>query len=223
MTALGRIKDRKSDQRSAVSLPALEAPEAARTRVRWLRLLAGVALMAASIVGVWLVMQTQQSTVSVWVARDRIEAGSAVTGDQLLLREISQGSQLSALPASRGVIDRVVRVTIPAGSTLAEGHFFATDDDLGMAAGTLGQAAVVFDAGAVPSRVRLNDLMRIQVYIDARDGGTVEIFDQVPVLLVERLDRGGTVITVEVGSDEGDRLLRSLATGTASAQIVGRR
>jgi len=197
-----------------------ESPDAERTRVRWTRLVVGVLVMVASMVGVWLLVQAQSDPTEVWVARDRIEAGTVVTGEHVALQRVEADSQLFALGGDVLVVDRVVRVTIPRGSTLVDGHFFSSTDEIGSAGGSLSQVAVVFSSGRVPSVVQENDLLRLQVIGDE----TEELFDQVPVKRVERSESGSAiVVTLEVGVEEGGRLLSALADGQAWAAIVGRR
>jgi len=191
------------------SPPSPEGPDGQRSRVRWTRLIIGLLVVAASAVGVWLLVQAQSSPIEVWVARDRVDAGSVLGPEQVVAQKVEADSQLFAIATDVPVDGRVVRVTIPQGSTLVEGHFFSSVDQLGTAGGSLSQASIVFAHGRVPSVVKANDLLRLQVIGDEVE----ELFEQVPVVLVERGDRGAIVVTVEVGVDEGGRLHDRRGTG----------
>ena len=200
---------------------SLEAPDAQRSRTRWARLVAGTVVMLASMGGVWLLVQSQSSAIEVWVARDRLEAGTVLGDSDVIVRSVDSDSQLSAVGVDVAIVGRTLRMAVPAGSTLVEGHFFSGADDVGLAQGQLAQVPIVFESGRVPAVVKANDLLHLRVI--SSDGAGSELFEQVPVRLVERDERGGIFVTVEVGLDEADRLLSALAQGEAWAAIVGRR
>ena len=199
----------------------LDAPDAQRSRTRWARLVAGTVVMLASMGGVWLLVQSQSSSVEVWMTRDRLEAGQVLTDGDVIIRSVESDSQLGAVGTDVAITGRTLRMAVPAGSTLVEGHFFSGGDDIGIAQGQLAQVPIVFEEGRVPSVVKVNDLLHLRVI--SREGAASELFEQVPVRLVDRDERGGVFVTVEVGLDEADRLLTALSQGEAWAAIVGRR
>lgn len=221
MSALLERMPRLGRKQSKGAEPLLEAPAADRRRVRFVQLVVSLAIMVASVLLGWLLVQSQSELVEVWVVRERAEAGQTLEATDVLRRAVEAGSTLSAIEADEAVVGRTVRVAIPAGAALVEGHFFASDD--GVASAGSAQMSLVFETGRITESVARNDLVRIVVVPDDVDEGSTEIFDQVPVIEVKAGDRGGFLVTVEVPVDTGDQMVEALSAGEAWASVVGRR
>lgn len=200
---------------------SLGSPDEQRTSVNWIRLVIGVLITVSSVLGVWLFVQSQSEPVEVWIAKGRIDAGQKIERSDLYIASVEADSILTALTTENKLVGRKARSAIPAGSTLVEGHFYATDDKLGSADGKLAHVSVVFEVGTLPSSVQRNDLLRIQV-AQQRADGQLNIFEPVPVHSVEHYDRH-TILIAELDHSAAAELLAALANGQTSAAIVGRR
>lgn len=198
----------------------LAAPDSYRQRINWTQLVIGILIAVMSIVGVWLFVEAQSQPTEVWVASERIEAGSVIEAGHLHRVSVQTDSTLSAIPAEQDIAQRIVRTAIPKGSTLLEGHFFDETDHLGQAGGQLGHVAVVFEEGRVPFSVRSNDLLRIQV--SSQHNEHHRVFDPVLVHSAQHFDRH-VVVTAELEHEPAAELLSALSEGQAWAAIVGRR
>ena len=106
----------------------LLAPDAQRGQVRWLRLMVAVLVLAGSALAGWLVLASQSAEVEVWVIRGRVAAGETLSEADLLRQRVDADSTLSALESTTPVEGRRVRVSIPAGSPVMDGHLFAEGD-----------------------------------------------------------------------------------------------
>jgi len=211
--------DRVRSARAKSDFEMLE-PDAERREVRWWRFVVGALVIAAAGLAGWLMVQSQSAETQVWVARERIDAGSVIDPNDLVLRAVETGSSLSAIEGDQDLVGRSVRMAIPAGSALVAGHLFDGGDVV--ATGDAAEMSLIFSAGRITESVERNDLVRIAVVLD--DSGELAIFDQVPIVSVDDQERGATMVNIDISVEDSDRLVSALASADSVwATVVGRR
>ncbi len=120
-----------------------------RPRAFWadIRFLLGIALIVASVAGVWLVVSAARHTAPVFAAARTIVAGEAVGADDLTVVDVSLG-QVEGAYASPATLapGSVATRTIPEGQLVAK-------DAIGDAAGLRTTTVVVHSATELPAAV----------------------------------------------------------------------
>lgn len=187
----------------------------------WLdpRLVIGVALVLASLAGVWLVVQQSARTESAWAATRTLLPGQVLTAADVAQVEVRLvPSQQRYLGAEADPVGMVV------GSTVGEGEVLPLRA-LGTAAGD-GRSAVVVDVqGSLPGAVRPGSLVDIWTAAPAEDGyeaPAVLVDDAIVVAVVE--DDGILASTARqlellVPSDETAVLLEAMSNEHALSVI----
>lgn len=216
-TVFEKVLPKKAKRRAEFDLAA---PDADRRQVRWFRLVAAALVIGAAAIAGWLVLESRSAEVDVWVARERLEAGSVIEASDVALQPVPAGATLNSVQASDPIVGRTVRVTVPAGSTLVSGHLFGADDVI--SDGSSATMSLNFGSGRITNGVERNDLVRIVAV--QRDGGELVIFDQVPVLGVVESSQGLTMLTIELSVEDSDQMVAAVAGAESMwATVVGRR
>lgn len=171
-----------------------------RPRAFWadVRFLLGVALVVASVAGVWLVVAASRQTAPVFAAARTIVSGEAVGSDDLRVVEVALG-QLEAAYASPGTLvpGAVAVRTIPAGELVPQ-------DAIGDAAGLRTTTVVVHSATELPAAVASGATVEVWAAPQLERG----VFDT-PRILVP----AATVVAVATD----DSMMR---TGGAAVELV---
>jgi hypothetical protein len=97
------------------------------------RLVVGVALVAASIAGVWLVVSSADRTVSVYAAGATIVAGEVVGVDDLVVEQVSLGGAAGRYAVPGRLTDGAVATRTILAGELVPVEAVASDDDLARA------------------------------------------------------------------------------------------
>ncbi|WP_405217683.1 SAF domain-containing protein [Agrococcus sp. Ld7] len=182
-------------------------------RRTWLdpRLVIGVALVLASLAGVWFVVQQSARTEVAWAATRTLLPGETVdAGDVQQVEVRLQATQARYLDAATTPVGMVVAATVGEGEVLPE-------RTVGIAA-SLDRSAVVIDVGsALPSAVRPGSLVDIwtAAQTDEGYGPPAVLIDQ--AIVVRVMEDEGILATAAqqlellVPTDETGRLLEAMS------------
>jgi hypothetical protein len=176
------------------------------------RLVIGVLLVAASLAGVWFVVQQSSRTETAWAATRTLLPGEPIAAGDVEQVEVRlPQSQQHYLPASTDPVGMVVASTIGAGEVLPV-------RTLGEAAGT-GRAAIVIDVeGALPRAVQPGSLVDVWTAAptdDGYDAPTVLVDDAIVVGVVEDdgiLASSAQQLELLVADDETSVLLEAVSS-----------
>ncbi|WP_166426710.1 SAF domain-containing protein [Labedella populi] len=117
------------------------------TRIVDVRLVVGVALVAASIAGVWAVVASADRSVSVYAAGTTIVAGNVVGTEDLVVEQVSLGRSADLYVAPGGLVDGAVATRSILAGELVPAEAIAATADLAMA------PVVVSVSGELPEGV----------------------------------------------------------------------
>ncbi len=236
----------KPGQSTSAPVPAMPGGE--QRQVKRGRLAAGLTVVAFSVFMGWLVINARGDTIQVWVATQDIAAGSPITDNMVVPEDIPASGQLSALTIDNVLEGRTTRLPIPAGSTLVDSHLLRPGDTFETADVTL--VGLSLGNGEVPAEIAPGDIVRLIPLLEASNAASLESnLDLVgepatsqegsastgSLRIVEATvrsvggatsdgsaTRGARILTVEVPSEEADRVALLAARGQLVVTIIGR-
>jgi len=168
------------------------------------RFIIGLVLVAAAVVGVWLLVATATRGTSVYLAKHTLVAGDRITADDLTVAEVRIGGAADRyLDADEAVADgAVARATVRAGELVPRSAVGSS------APAGIGRV-VLRVAGPLPSAVRVGDQADVWATAQTRSGTTGtphQIAADVTVAAVTKADGvvASDVVAVEVAAPSAD-------------------